>query len=91
MICGDININYLDENCHKQRQLDALFATYNLISAVQFPTRSLNGSVSAIDNVFIDISHSGKYTLDLLINGLSDRDGRIIKLENTNSHMKLEL
>ena len=61
IICGDINVNYLDENCNKRQQLDALVATYNLISTVRFPTRSLNGTASAIDNIFIDISHSGIY------------------------------
>jgi len=82
IICGDINVNYLDENCNKRQQLDALVATYNLISTVRFPTRSLNGTASAVDSIFIDISHSGKYTLDPFINGLSDHDGQIIKLEN---------
>jgi hypothetical protein len=82
IICGDIIVNYLDENCNKRWQLDALFATYNLISTVRFPTRSLNGTASAIENIFIDISHGGKYTLDPFINGLSDHDGQIIKLEN---------
>ena len=43
IVCGDINIDYLDENCYKWQQLDALLATYNLISTVQFPTKSLNG------------------------------------------------
>jgi len=81
IICGDININYLDENCLKW-QLDALLATYNLISTVQFLTRSLNGSISTIDNIFIDKSHKGKYTLYPVINGLSDHDGQIIQLEN---------
>jgi hypothetical protein len=33
-------------------------------------------------NIFIDISHKGKYTLYPLINGLSDHDGQIIQLEN---------
>ena len=60
-----------------------LLATYNLISTVLFPTRSLKGSISAIDNIFIDISHKDKYTLYPLINGLSDHDGQIIQLENT--------
>jgi hypothetical protein len=64
------------ENCYKQ-QLDALLATYNLISSVQFSTRSLNGSISTID-----ISHKGKYTLYPLINGLSDHDRQTIQLEN---------
>ena len=62
IICGDINIKCLDENCYKQQQ-DALLATYNLISTVQFQTGSLNGSISAIDYIFIDKSHKGKYTL----------------------------
>jgi hypothetical protein len=63
-------------------KLDALLATYNLISTVRFPTRSLNGSISAIDNIFIDKSYKGKYTLYPFINGLSDHDGQIIQLEN---------
>jgi hypothetical protein len=94
IICGDININYLDENCYKHQQLDALLATYNLISTVRFPTRSLNGSISAIDNIFIDKSHKGKYTLYPLINGLSDHHGQIIQLENISmqhNQVKLEL
>jgi exonuclease III len=74
IICGDINVNYLEENCYKRQQLDALLATYNLISTVRFPTRSLNRSVSAIDNIFIDKAREGKYTLYPLINGLSDHD-----------------
>jgi len=57
IICGDINVNYLDENCNKRQQLDALFATYNLISTVRFPNRSLNGTASAIDNIFVGTSH----------------------------------
>jgi exonuclease III len=38
IICGDININYL-ENCKKRQQLDALLQTYNLIGTVSFATR----------------------------------------------------
>jgi hypothetical protein len=34
IVCGDINIDYLDETCYKRQQLDALFATYNLTSTV---------------------------------------------------------
>jgi len=48
MICGDININYL-ENCKKRQQLDALLQTYNLIGTVSFPTRKTSASTSAID------------------------------------------
>jgi hypothetical protein len=35
IICGDININYL-ENRKKRQQLDALLQTYNLIGTVSF-------------------------------------------------------
>jgi hypothetical protein len=83
IVCGDININYL-ENCNKRQQLDALLATYNLISTVRFPTTSLNGSISATDNIFIDLSHCGKCTLEPFINGPSNHDGQIIKLEIIN-------
>jgi len=65
---------------------DALLATYNLIGTVWFPTRSLNGSVSAIDNIFINKSHKGKYSLYSFINCLSDHDGQIIQPENISMH-----
>jgi exonuclease III len=37
IICGDVNINYL-ENCNTRQQLDTLLSTYNLIGTVNFPT-----------------------------------------------------
>jgi hypothetical protein len=75
-------MDYLDETCYKRQQLDVLPATYNLISTVRFPTRSLNGSSSAVDSIFINIYHKGKYTIYPLINGLSDHDVHIKQLEN---------
>jgi exonuclease III len=54
ILCGDINIDYLNEKCHKHQHLDTLLTSYNLISTVKFPTRSVNGTSSAIDNIFID-------------------------------------
>lgn len=51
VICGDININYLDSHNRKQ-QLDTLLAMNNLKSTVNFPTRIFNGSSTAIDNIF---------------------------------------
>ena len=82
IVCGDINVDCLDVNCYKRQQLDALLATFNLVITVHFSTRSLNGSSSAKDNIFIDRTHIGKYTVYPLINGLSDNDGQIIKLDN---------
>ena len=52
VICGDININYL-ENCKKRQQLDALLQTYNIIVTVSFPTRKSKASATAIDDIFI--------------------------------------
>jgi exonuclease III len=37
IICGDMNINYL-ENCDRRQQLDTLLSTYNLIGTANFPT-----------------------------------------------------
>jgi exonuclease III len=53
IICGDININYLETN-NKKKQLDKLLGTYNLIGIIYFPTRIANNSVTLIDNIFID-------------------------------------
>jgi len=84
ILCGDINIDYLNEKCHKYQQLDTLLTSYNLTSTVRFPIRSVNGTSSATDNIFIDKTHVGNYTLHPLINGLSDYDGQILQLTNLN-------
>ena len=55
--CGDINTNYL--HCHNRRQqLESLLAMYILKSTVNFPTRIINCSITAIDNIFIDLSRN---------------------------------
>jgi hypothetical protein len=79
IICGDININYLESN-NKKNQLDNLLGTYNLTATVSFPTRIVNNSVTLIDNIFIDIRRS--YTITPCSNGLSDHDGQILALLN---------
>jgi len=79
IICGDINVDYLQNQCKKQ-QLDLLLATYNLASIVKFPTRIANGSSTAIDNFFIDLSW--KYSIKPLINGISDHDAQLLVMEN---------
>jgi hypothetical protein len=58
IICGDINIDYLVDSDRKS-WLEALLKTYNLKSAVNFPTRSQKYSATAIDIIFIDISQMG--------------------------------
>ena len=41
IICGDINVNFLNDSDRKS-QLDALLNSYNLLSTVNFPTRINN-------------------------------------------------
>lgn len=53
IISGDLNINYLNDNYTKQL-LDSLLASYCLYSIVQFPTRILNNSSTAVNNIFIN-------------------------------------
>jgi len=80
VICGDININYL-ENCKKKQQLDALLQTYNPIGTVSFPTCKSKASITAIDNIFI--TRTKYYIINPHINGLSDHEVQIIMIENT--------
>jgi hypothetical protein len=69
----------------KKQQLDTLLVTYNLTCTVYFPTRIKNGAASALDNIFIDVSKNGNYTICPLVNGLSDHDAQILKLNNLNT------
>ena len=90
IICGDININYLD-NTNNKLQLDSLLASYDLYSIVGFPTRISNCSSTAIDNIFIDIFKNTNFTIKPLPNGLSDHDAQIlifhnIKIPNLKAH-----
>jgi len=73
IICGDINIDYLVDSDRKS-WLEALLKTYNLTSAVNFPTCTQKHTATAIDNIFIDISQMGNYSICPIINGLSDHD-----------------
>jgi exonuclease III len=51
IICGDLNINYLNDSTYK-RQLDSLLASYYLASTVKFPTRIHKNSSTAIDKQY---------------------------------------
>lgn len=79
IICGDINVNYL-EKCTKRQQLDSLLATYNLNGKVHFPTRITNGSISVIANIFLDMTRN--YTISLFINSMSNHYAQLITLNN---------
>ncbi|PNF24939.1 hypothetical protein B7P43_G09362 [Cryptotermes secundus] len=82
ILCGDINVNYLDEAGTKKQKLDSLLASYNLYSIVNFPTRVTNTSATATDNFFIDKHRNEIYSINSLSNGLSDHDAQILSLRN---------
>jgi len=53
---------------------------YNLVSVITFPTSVKNNSRSAIDNVFIDTTQFGMYTMGSIANDLSDHDAQMLEL-----------
>jgi exonuclease III len=69
IICGEININYLNESSQK-KQVKSLLRTYNLSHTVNFATRVQKSSRTAIDNIFIDRSRLSS-PCTLLCNWLS--------------------
>jgi hypothetical protein len=79
LICGDINVDYLLFH-NRRQQLDTLLASYNLTSIVDFPTRIAQGSCTAIDNFFINVSQN--YLIQSLVNGISDHDAQLLILKN---------
>jgi hypothetical protein len=81
IVCGDININYIKESLMKE-QLEDILSSYNLVSVVDFPTRSHNCCESLIDNVFIDRSQFKNYSVHPFVNGLSDHDGQLLIIKS---------
>ena len=88
IICGDVNINYLNESENKSK-LDNLLLSYNLTTTINFPTRVQNDSATAIDNIFIDVSQFENYTVTPIINGMSDHDAQLLMISTDYSHVPL--
>jgi hypothetical protein len=57
-----------------------MLRTYNLKSAVYFPTRIAKNSTTLIDNIFINGSRN--YNIKQCVNGLSDHDAQLILINN---------
>jgi exonuclease III len=74
VICGDINVTYLNDN--KKQNFDSLLLSYNLCRTVNFPTRVQINYSSVKDNIYIDNSKLQNYSVKPLINGLSDHEAR---------------
>jgi hypothetical protein len=80
IVCGDFNVNYFNDNSRKFL-LDYLLASFNLFSTVKFPTRNCNNSCTLIDNIYIN-NDIHDFTVNPLINGLSDCDAQIMTISN---------
>ena len=59
-----------------------MLLSYNLYSTVNFPTRTHNNSITAIDNIFIDKVKYENYSIHPLVNRLYDQDAQIISINN---------
>jgi hypothetical protein len=81
MICGDLNMNYLNDSS-SNHSLDLILASYGLSSIVNFPTRIQKNSYSVIDNIFINILNFNKFSVCPIINGLSDHDAQGLIIHN---------
>ena len=57
-------------------------ASYNLSPIVDFPTRVTTNTSTSIDNIFIDKTKNSDYTVEPIINGLSDQDAQELVLLN---------
>jgi hypothetical protein len=79
MLCDDKNVNYLSDD-NKKKQMELLLASYDLLSTVNFPTRIRNGSATAIDNIFVNVSLQWNYVIYPLFNRLSEHDAQLIVL-----------
>jgi hypothetical protein len=54
ILCGDININYLDYMGSNRLKLDSLLASYHSDNLTDFPTRVTCTSATVTDNFFIN-------------------------------------
>jgi hypothetical protein len=81
LICGDINIDYLNQNNWK-KQINSLLTTYNLKYTANFATRIQNDSRTEIDNIFVDCIRFSSSSTSPIINGLSDHDAQYILINN---------
>jgi hypothetical protein len=84
ILCGDFNVNFLEESSHKT-QLLVLLQSYNVFPTAQFPTRITETTSSAIDNIFIDKARLNSCEVIPIGNGLSDHHAQCLVLKNFKS------
>jgi hypothetical protein len=78
LICGDTNIDYLNES---NRKNNSLLTTYNF-HTVNFATRIQNYSNTATDNIFMDSIRFSSSSTSPIVNGLSDHNAQYLMINN---------
>ena len=68
----------------KRKSFWILYLPRNLTRTVYFPTIIQNNSITAIDNIFINVSKFEDYIISSLFNGLSDHDAQVITKNEIN-------
>jgi hypothetical protein len=81
IICGDINIYYLNESSHK-RLVNSLLGTCNLSYTANFATRVQHSTSIAIDNIFTDSARLSSFCTSPISNGLSDHDAQFLTVNS---------
>jgi hypothetical protein len=81
ILCGDFDINYLNDNQNKQA-LNSLLTSYSLYSIIDFPMRIHNNLHTTTDNIFSNKFKSENYSVYSLINSLSDHNAQVLCLCN---------
>jgi hypothetical protein len=81
IIHDNFNIDYLQD-----RQLNALFITYSLINTITCPTRIREISITAMGNIFLDISKHDNYAVQPLHNGLLDHEAQLLTTDIASGH-----
>lgn len=87
-----MNVNYRTDTDWR-RQLGSNLNSYNHFSMVHIPTSNQNGSNSATNNIFNDISAFTNCKTIPIINGLSDHNARVLiikelHIRNGTNYMK---
>lgn len=78
VVCGDFNINILDDSQNSVRFLN-LFKSFNLLNLFDEPTRVTATSATCLDNIFSNCNVIEKSIINFIN---SDHNGQIVRFEH---------
>uniref|UniRef100_A0A1Y1LAR2 Reverse transcriptase domain-containing protein n=1 Tax=Photinus pyralis TaxID=7054 RepID=A0A1Y1LAR2_PHOPY len=79
ILCGDFNINLLDNTTDKNEFVN-LLTSYNLKATISTPTRVTSTTATLIDNVFTNLSSHNLLNVSNVHAGLSDHHSQMVTL-----------